>query len=240
MTDGIAKTPAIGGISDTSLVRVLIFINGKQVHAPLSALFSNPDLFGAALSAIAGLTPAANKVPYFTGADTAALTDLTAFGRSLIGDADAAAFWTTIGAIPAANIPATLTADKAFRRGNILAAVSQSGGVPTGGLIEDGSNANGQYVKFADGTQLCWISSMAGPDSNSATGAIFQSSTNPTWTYPSAFVSSPQVTTVSLSGGRWATTHGTPTTTASAINVFRSAATATASTVSLSAIGRWF
>ena len=38
---------------------------------------------------------------------------------------------------------------------NILGTVSQSGGVPTGAVIERGSNANGEYVKFADGTMIC-------------------------------------------------------------------------------------
>ncbi|MCP3177314.1 hypothetical protein MJO47_09405 [Desulfuromonas sp. KJ2020] len=39
---------------------------------------------------------------------------------------------------------------------DILGTVSQSGGVPTGAIIERGSNANGEYVKFADGTLICW------------------------------------------------------------------------------------
>ena len=38
---------------------------------------------------------------------------------------------------------------------NIVSTVSQSGGVPTGGVIERGSNGNGDYVRFADGTQIC-------------------------------------------------------------------------------------
>jgi hypothetical protein len=41
-------------------------------------------------------------------------------------------------------------------RGNILGTVSRSGGVPTGAVIERGSNANGSYVKFADGTMIVW------------------------------------------------------------------------------------
>ena len=36
---------------------------------------------------------------------------------------------------------------------NMVGTVSQSGGMPTGAVIERGSNANGEYVRFADGTQ---------------------------------------------------------------------------------------
>jgi hypothetical protein len=53
---------------------------------------------GAALTALNGLTPAADRVPYFTGASSAALATFTAFGRSLIDDADAAAGRATLGA----------------------------------------------------------------------------------------------------------------------------------------------
>lgn len=42
-----------------------------------------------------------------------------------------------------------------YRRGNILGVVAQSGGIPTGAIIESGSNANGRYTKYADGTMIC-------------------------------------------------------------------------------------
>ncbi|EKD22479.1 MAG: hypothetical protein ACD_85C00011G0003, partial [uncultured bacterium] len=42
-----------------------------------------------------------------------------------------------------------------YTSGSILGTVSQSAGVPTGAVIEQGSNANGEYCRYADGTQIC-------------------------------------------------------------------------------------
>jgi hypothetical protein len=38
---------------------------------------------------------------------------------------------------------------------DIIGTVSESSGTPTGSIIERGSNANGEFVKFADGTLIC-------------------------------------------------------------------------------------
>jgi hypothetical protein len=51
----------------------------------------------AAVSTIGGLTPAADRVPYYTGAGAAALAPFSAYGRSLVDDADAATARATLG-----------------------------------------------------------------------------------------------------------------------------------------------
>jgi hypothetical protein len=52
----------------------------------------------AAIDAIDALTPAADRIAYYTGASAAALAPLTGFARSLLDDADAAAARSTLGA----------------------------------------------------------------------------------------------------------------------------------------------
>jgi 3',5'-cyclic AMP phosphodiesterase CpdA len=57
----------------------------------------------AAIDAIDALTPAADRIAYYTGANAAALAPLTGFARSLLDDADAAAARGTLGAAASAH-----------------------------------------------------------------------------------------------------------------------------------------
>lgn len=71
---------------------------------------TNVQAFDAELSAIAGLTSAADKIPYFTGSGTAAVADFTAYGRLLVAVADEAAFQALIN-MDAANVIFTPAGD---------------------------------------------------------------------------------------------------------------------------------
>ncbi|RKG14974.1 hypothetical protein CKA47_35685, partial [Pseudomonas aeruginosa] len=64
---------------------------------------------------------------------------------------------------------------------DILGTVSQAGGMPTGAIYEGGSNANGSYVRLADGTQICSSSLLTFTAEASSVGAR--------WTFPANFVS---------------------------------------------------
>lgn len=72
----------------------------------------------------------------------------------------------------------------------ILGTVSQSGGVPTGSVIESGSNVNGEYVKFADGTmiQKLVIASQSIAVTTSYASSFYGPSTPLSWTFPVPFI----------------------------------------------------
>jgi hypothetical protein len=63
----------------------------------------------AELQAIAGLTSAADRLPYFTGAGAAALAPFTTAGRNLVDDADATAQRATLGLGTAALLNTTVS-----------------------------------------------------------------------------------------------------------------------------------
>ncbi|WP_439821414.1 phage tail protein [Pseudomonas sp. HLG18] len=107
-------------------------------------------------------------------------------------------------------------------------------------VVESGSNANGTWVRFADGTQFCWFTT--GSIGASTVQGNCWISTPATWTYPAVFVtgSEPVVTGVTNSGNGVISLNGAPTTTSVSWSrvAFYNDATARASR--MMAVGRWF
>ena len=134
---------------------------------------------------------------------------------------------------------------KLFHTANILGTVSQVGGVPTGAIIERGSNANGSYVRFADGTQICWVEIDDIGAVNIVSGAVRRSASIVWSAYPATFVSRPVVhwATRNASGASWMASDGTAVTQSVPGGSFlmRSASDNTTTyDVVATAIGRWF
>ncbi len=127
---------------------------------------------------------------------------------------------------------------KLFDTRNVLGTVSQSGGVPTGALMESGSNANGSYRRYADGLQTCEhsinISDVAVPN-----GAIYGSGSI-TWTQPAAYAQPPSAQGEDTSSENiWVAARGSLATTV----VFKAwcfTAIASVRTIRLRSWGRWF
>ncbi|MFM5317357.1 tail fiber domain-containing protein [Aeromonas veronii] len=132
------------------------------------------------LTALAGVSPAADRIPYFTSGTAASVTALTAFARSLLDDNDAAAARATLGVLSieepfksAADVATTANLDATYANGSsgagatltskAMAALSLDGVTVTVGMrvLVKNQNApaeNGIYTMTTAGsTTVAWV-----------------------------------------------------------------------------------
>lgn len=125
----------------------------------------------------------------------------------------------------------------AFDQATLLGPVTQSGGVPTGAVIERGTAAAGEFVRFADGMQICTSAGVTVPNASTASGALFRSATV-TWTFPRAFAVAPTVSGSVQDGECWLAAE-VPSGTAVSLRALSPVTKAAALTLRALAVGRW-
>lgn len=119
----------------------------------------------------------------------------------------------------------TLNGDTGIISPAVDAAVQKLDGV---NIVERGSNANGEYVRYADGTQICW-----GSTSTGASGPV-------TWTYPVAFASSTRVIGQIDSDTTTFHSHQNSSLNQVQVNAWNNAGVRLVRNMRNLAIGRWF
>ncbi|MDP2737226.1 MAG: DUF2793 domain-containing protein [Pseudorhodobacter sp.] len=108
--------------------------------------------------------------------------------------------------------------------------------------IERGSNGNGSYVKWADGTQMCTAVIALSGLTNIATGAVFRSASN-LWVFPAVFLAPPSALANEAAGpgGCWGSLgFSAPTTTSISFMLISPVTIAVAQTAALTATGKWY
>ncbi len=124
-----------------------------------------------------------------------------------------------------------------FNQSTVLGTVSTVAGQPTGAVIERGSNANGEFVRFADGTQVCTRTGLSVAAVSTALGAMFRSA-DMVWTFPAAFAVAPVVSGQADDADAWMTAAGPGTGTVT-LRVLSAVSKAAATGLRATAVGRW-
>ena len=193
---------------------------------------------------IANITAVRIAVANLVNGSPAALDTLKEFATALGNDANFAATITAAIAAKAPLASPALTGTPTTPTASVLADSSQIANITAAraaaaNAIQRGSNANGEYVRFTDGTQICWNRAVESVACETPSGTVFTSLAATAWTYPAAFVDTALVIPRSYgASARWATI-SSESATAAGLRVFSTVTSATLLPVGAIAIGRW-
>lgn len=150
-------TPITSGM--TNYVSVL-----EQIRQLVNSVESGKQNYDAELAALASLTSAANKLPYFTGSGAASTTDFTAPARSLLDDLTTADMLNTLGTGAMITANTTLTVGTAASGAtyldinSALASIAskriQAGVTVTVSIISNLSSHSAVNINHADSGQI--------------------------------------------------------------------------------------
>lgn len=150
-------------------------VNAKSSTATSAASAASSSATSASNSAAAAASSATSASNYATSAAGSAASASSSAASALSDANRAEAAAATVDLPSAAGNALKLlrqnSGNTALEYFSMVGPVSQSGGAPTGAIVERSVNANGEYVRFADGTQICWHSFAGGSS----------------WTYPASF-----------------------------------------------------
>lgn len=154
----IAFLSDLAAASSVNAGDLLLLRQGTTDKSVTPEILLAPFFGDVGLGALVGLTPAADRLPYFTGTGTSALATLTASGRALIASGNYAAMRALLDLEPGVDVQAydgdlaaiaALTTTSFGRSLLTLADMADFG-------FESGSNANGYWRREPDGFIKQW------------------------------------------------------------------------------------
>lgn len=232
--NGTLAGSAVAGPAEDAAGKLMQTGAGGLLRRPAAlADFNAPPPHGARIDVWAGLStpnrpPAVQRGLVLSGRSADARWVQFAFGEggaALRRSTDSGASWSEW--------------ERFFTSANLLGGVAQSAGIPTGAVLERGTNANGDFLRLACGTQLCWRSGLTVANAATALGALWRSP-DAVWTFPATFAAAPVVLPQTAGDPEIWAGCGAVSATSAALRVLSALSKGGALGLTALAIGRWF
>lgn len=172
--DARGSKPVVAG--SEAVANALSRITTLETSVSALAIGSGTQAHSAKLDAIAGLTLAADRMIYWTGASAAAVTPITSYGRTVVGLANAAALKSNLSISNISDTSVTTT-------GNITAGgdvYANGGNVFIGSTLELAANGAGGYnIRLKVGGTMTTIGTIDTSGNMALTGSFYDNATSP-------------------------------------------------------------